>query len=484
MKPAQVTNVSPAPPDPEPQQALIVRDDPAALARPLSIEELHRNLEFVRQVMRNEMREGQDFGKIPGTGEKPTLLQPGAQKLLLTFNLTERVKLEAHRDFPNLHREYEFTVTVRAANGKEWDGVGTCSSLETKYRYRKAERRCPVCGKNAIIQGKAEFGGGWVCFKKKNGCGAKFAERDPKITSQPGGQTENENPPDTWNTVRKMAFKRALVAAAINATNTSELWTQDLEDTRPQESHQDAPGPAEPPPRPPTAPPLPKAPAASQPATAKTLPVPTEEGRAKMLAQLNARPGEANRAFITEFFQKAGMLLPTEGLDDLPLRWIPATAGQMRDLGLRIAEFGNGEPAIQPYPPNGEPPTAKTTVTNPTPAKNAVAVPRDTQPAPPDHPEDWFFKIVVPVPRKGQKRDDYLKHPDTIGSLFDLRHGDDEESQAARQRLYGFVHNFEAKGWVKRSGEKMPPSQTDRDFRAALDAFSEWYEHHHPDEKL
>jgi hypothetical protein len=34
---------------------------------------------------------------------------------------------------------------------------------------------CPKCGAAAIIKGKAEYGGGWVCFKKKGGCGAKFA---------------------------------------------------------------------------------------------------------------------------------------------------------------------------------------------------------------------------------------------------------------------------------------------------------------------
>ena len=34
-------------------------------------------------------------------------------------------------------------------------------------------KTCPACGKAAIIKGKAEFGGGWVCFKKKGGCGWK-----------------------------------------------------------------------------------------------------------------------------------------------------------------------------------------------------------------------------------------------------------------------------------------------------------------------
>jgi hypothetical protein len=36
--------------------------------------------------------------------------------------------------------------------------------------------KCPTCGVNAIIKGKEEYGGGWLCFKKKGGCGDKFTE--------------------------------------------------------------------------------------------------------------------------------------------------------------------------------------------------------------------------------------------------------------------------------------------------------------------
>lgn len=34
---------------------------------------------------------------------------------------------------------------------------------------------CPECKESkAVIRGKAEYGGGWLCFKKKGGCGAKW----------------------------------------------------------------------------------------------------------------------------------------------------------------------------------------------------------------------------------------------------------------------------------------------------------------------
>ena len=38
---------------------------------------------------------------------------------------------------------------------------------------------CPGCKKQgAIIKGKAEYGGGYVCFGKKGGCGAKFTDAE------------------------------------------------------------------------------------------------------------------------------------------------------------------------------------------------------------------------------------------------------------------------------------------------------------------
>ena len=110
------------------------------------------------------------------------------------------------------------------------EGEGSCNSWETKYRYRSADRVCPRCGATAIIKGKAEYGGGWICFNKKGGCGAKYKEDDPAITSQPAGKVPNPDVADVVNTVQKMAQKRSLVAAVLNATNASDWFTQDVED--------------------------------------------------------------------------------------------------------------------------------------------------------------------------------------------------------------------------------------------------------------
>lgn len=214
-------------------QAVVKHESQAVQSRePLSALQMRSKLDLIRNVMVEAMTEGQDYGKIPGCGDKPGLFQPGAQKLSMMFQLNPEVREEIVADYPNYNRG--FRLVVRVSNGDKFaEGVGECSTLESKYRYRSSGKRCPECGKETIIKGKAEYGGGWLCFQKKGGCGWKCADNTPgakDLEAQSTGKVENENPPDYWNTVRKMAFKRAFVHSIINATNTSELWSQDLED--------------------------------------------------------------------------------------------------------------------------------------------------------------------------------------------------------------------------------------------------------------
>lgn len=250
------------------------------------------------------------------------------------------------------------------------------------------------------------------------------------------------------NATLKMAQKSAMIAATINSTAASEFFTQDMDpDTNVP--------PPKPPPQPPRAPTVPK-----------PVPFPTAESRTKMIAQLEAGPGEPNREFITEFFRKLTWLAPFEKeIEDLELRYVPATMGEMRQLSEKLSEFGNGEQISAPYNPHDEP--GKATAPSKTPKED----------------EAWR-DVIVPIPPKGMKRADYLKNPQTIGQLFDMRHGDDEESQAARQRLWGFVNHFEAKLWTGNDGKQRPPSDTDVKFRESLDQFAEWFERNHPGEKL
>jgi hypothetical protein len=194
--------------------------------------------EFMRRVMRKETH----YGVIPGT-DKPALWKPGAELLLSSMGLHPELSNESdpvldvdgrdHSGEPFIFYQRVCRVFRRdGATGERFlvaQAGGSCSSWETKYRYRNAERICPTCGKNAIIKGKQEYGGGWVCFKKKEGCGAKFQDADTRITGQETGKVANPDVAELMNTVLKMADKRALIAATLLATGCSDIFTQDME---------------------------------------------------------------------------------------------------------------------------------------------------------------------------------------------------------------------------------------------------------------
>lgn len=215
-----------------PTQAVSVREQHQSLAaaQPLTMQQVRAGLNAIHEVMRDCMTDGQDYGKVPGCGDKPGLFQPGAQKLSMMFQLNPAVQSETVTDYPNFHRGYR--LVIRVTNGSKFaEGVGECSTMESKYRYRNANKVCPHCGKDTVFRSKNDPE--WYCWQKKGGCGNVFKDGSPmaaKISEQTSGKVEHDNPADFWNTVRKMAFKRAFVHAIINATNTSELWSQDLED--------------------------------------------------------------------------------------------------------------------------------------------------------------------------------------------------------------------------------------------------------------
>lgn len=224
----------------------------------IGVDAMVARVEAKHDFYRRVMREGEHYGKIPGTGKdaKPTLLKPGAELLNASMGLfVELSDAEPPiRDYGEEHHEgivlyrrvariYKQTGPAETDRMKVAQAEGSCSSRETKYRYRNDKRKCPACGKEAIIKGKEEYGGGWLCFKKQGGCGAKFADDDTAITGQVVGKVPNPDLADVENTILKMADKRALVAATLLATGCSDLFTQDLDDQadtyepEPKEAH-------------------------------------------------------------------------------------------------------------------------------------------------------------------------------------------------------------------------------------------------------
>lgn len=193
----------------------------------LSVTELLAQVQKIQQVMRQCMKEGEHYGKIPGTN-KPTLLKPGAEKLNLLFRFDPQYESTERYDGDHLTIKSKCTLYHMTTAMRVGSGEGSCSTKETKYAYRNASLSCPECGKEAIIKGKAEYGGGFICFAKKGGCGAKFP--DEQFDGIEVGKVANDNLADQYNTVLKMANKRSLIAAVLNATAASDIFTQDLED--------------------------------------------------------------------------------------------------------------------------------------------------------------------------------------------------------------------------------------------------------------
>jgi hypothetical protein len=199
----------------------------------LTVQDIRAQVNLIQHVMREVMKKDEHYGVIPGTGTKPTLLKAGAEKLCLTFRLDPQYDITEKYEGAHLTIVSKCTLFHIPTGQRFGSGMGSCSTREGKYAYRQAAIKCPECGKEAVIKGKEQYGGGWLCFKKKDGCGAKWEDGAQEIESQPRGKVPNENLADTYNTVLKMANKRSLVAAVLNATAASDIFTQDIEDLAP-----------------------------------------------------------------------------------------------------------------------------------------------------------------------------------------------------------------------------------------------------------
>lgn len=208
-----------------------VRASEAIVARgELTVAEIVEQKDKIKQVMEAVMIRDVHYGVIPGVN-KPSLFKPGAEAINVAL------RLAPHYDSEKIwHEDGHLTVVVKCVlkhiptDLTIATGEGLCSSKESRYAFRQGERVCTQCGGAYIIKGKAEYGGGWVCYKKKGGCGAKFEDDDPAIAGQEIGKVPNPDLADTYNTVLKMADKRALIAAVLNGTAASDVFTQDVED--------------------------------------------------------------------------------------------------------------------------------------------------------------------------------------------------------------------------------------------------------------
>ncbi len=134
----------------------------------------------LQEITKEVLVNGTDYGVIPGTGKKPSLYKPGAENLLRFYGLGHRLTaIEQIKDWDGGFFYFAYKVTVHRTSADGIDFVlseceGSANSKEKRYR--------------------------------------------------------NQDPYMLVNTLQKMAIKRALVGATLQATGASGLFTQDIED--------------------------------------------------------------------------------------------------------------------------------------------------------------------------------------------------------------------------------------------------------------
>jgi len=141
-------------------------------------------------VVQKTLKKDHDYGIIPGTGNKPTLLKPGAEKILMLMGLTSEYDvIEKVQDYDGGFFAFTVKCTLSRGDIKVTEGVGHANTRERRYTSGK--------------------------------------QQDPYTLA---------------NTVLKMAKKRAQVDAVLTVASLSEIFTQDLEDYEeiPQQSPRSA----------------------------------------------------------------------------------------------------------------------------------------------------------------------------------------------------------------------------------------------------
>ena len=143
----------------------------------MSIQQVAQTMQKITQfqkVIQQTLRQNHDYGIVPGT-DKPTLLKPGAEKILMMMGLRSEFEIvDSTRDFENGFFQYQVRCKLFKGSMLITEGLGSCNTKERKY-----------------------------------------LKQDPFSID---------------NTILKMAKKRALVDATLLVASLSDVFTQDLED--------------------------------------------------------------------------------------------------------------------------------------------------------------------------------------------------------------------------------------------------------------
>lgn len=217
------------------EASIVMTQESSVVADPVT--RVLQRVAAVDEIIAQLMKEGTHYGKIPGC-PKLSLWQPGAEDLAMAFQLRPRFEFQIN-DNPfghQGHREVICTCRIEGADGQVLtEAFGSCSTLESKYRWRSGTP-CPECG--GKLRRSKRGGPPWYCWAVKGGCGWQGTVPD-------GTEQRHENPDlaDEFHTVLAMARKRALVLAVKTVLAASDRFTEGDDD---HQRRRDSASPAEP----------------------------------------------------------------------------------------------------------------------------------------------------------------------------------------------------------------------------------------------
>lgn len=161
----------------------------------------------LQAVVQKTLRDGHDYGVIPGTG-KPTMFKPGGEKICMMFGLTPQYEfMDKIENYKDGFFAYNVKCTLYKDESAVSQGVGSCNSWEKKYRYINSD---------TIPEGVDPS------------TAKQFTDKYGRVKYK----ISNPDPCDLVNTILKMAKKRAFIDAVLQVASLSEVFTQDLEDMK------------------------------------------------------------------------------------------------------------------------------------------------------------------------------------------------------------------------------------------------------------
>lgn len=196
----------------------------------MSISGVLKQVKLIQQVQKEVMKQDEHYGVIPGT-KKNTLYKSGAEKLCMVFRLSPGYDfISSVRELSFISYTVKCTLTHIQTGQIISTGIGSCNSREDKYRFTHkdelTDKPVPKTYWDARNSGDNKTAlriiGGPGYRTAKNDAGQWVIAKSEKV--------ENDNAFNLDNTITKMACKRALIAATLNATAASDIFTQDLDD--------------------------------------------------------------------------------------------------------------------------------------------------------------------------------------------------------------------------------------------------------------